>query len=237
MRSIEQQTQPPAIRIAIDDSSSDETVQLLERNHFDIERSTSTSRDLSTRISHNFLQGMRAATRAGADIVVIGDHDDVWHPQRIEHQVRLLDEHPQMAIVASDGFLIDEHDAAVPGTIRQTFPVPEGFMTWRRSKQLAYALRHSIATGGACAIRPGNLQDWTVPFGWLHDRWWSLESLRRGQLLIDAKPVIDYRVSDSQQVGLDPKDQNHSRRWVAAKVVALPSTSRRVVQLSRLLRK
>ena len=237
LRSIDQQNLAPAVRIAIDDSSSYETVQLLETSNFDVERSTSTSRDVLTRIAHNFFQGVRAATRAGADIVVLGDHDDVWHPKRTEHQVRLLNESPRVAMVASDGYLIDEYDAAIPGTIRQSFPVPDDFMSLRRSKQLSYALRHSIATGGACSIRPANLKDWSVPPGWLHDRWWSLESLRRKQLLIDATPVIDYRVTDSQQVGLDQKDQDHPRRWVAAKAVALPSTSRRFVQLSRLLRK
>ncbi len=117
---------------------------------------------------------------AGADLVILGDHDDIWHRNRIEHQVALLAATVRhIAMLASDGFLIDEHGAAVPGTIRSTFPIPDGL-------QRSAPARHSsptpcatpIATGGASALRPSALTDWTVPTGWLHDRWWSLAALR-----------------------------------------------------------
>jgi hypothetical protein len=74
---------------------------------------------------------------------------------------------------------------------------------------MRYALRHSVATGGASMIRPATFPDLSVPEGWLHDRWWSLVATARGGLLVDPGSVIDYRVQPGQQVGLDGSSQRH----------------------------
>ena len=120
-------------------------------------------------------------------------------------------------MVASNGFLIDEHGVAIAGTLRDTFPVPTNFFSWSGRKQWAYALRRSLATGGASALRPARLSDWSIPPGWLHDRWWSLQSLRQGTLLIDPSAVIDYRVSRRQMVGLNAGLQDKSVSWIMSK--------------------
>ena len=236
LRSIDDQTHTADLRIAIDDLSGDGTPATLVEHGFEVHRATSTAPDTSTRIAQNFLQGLRAAVAHGADIVVLGDHDDIWHRTRIEHQVAVLREHPTTAFLASDGFLIDEHGAAVPGTIRSTFPIPDDFDELPLRARLAYALRHSIATGGASALRPSALADWSVPVGWLHDRWWSLAALRADRFLADSTPVIDYRLSSSQEVGLDTADQDDQGRWLLNKVRRFGRTASRTRDLSRLIR-
>ena len=235
LASITKQTQQPDLAIAIDDSSTDRTLDLLADHHFTVERATTTAQDATTRIAQNFQQGLRAATKAGADLVILGDHDDIWHRNRVEHQVTLLEQHPTAAVLASDGYLIDAHGAAVPGTIRSTFPVPDDFPGLPVRAQIAYAMRHSIATGGASALRPAVMTDWTVPSGWLHDRWWSLAALRTRRFTLDPTPVIDYRLSPDQQVGLDTAGQENGTRWVTRKLSAATNTTRRVKDLSRLL--
>ena len=236
LRSIDDQTQHPDIRIAIDDLSGDGTPATLLEHGFEVHRATTTARETSTRIAQNFLQGLRAAVARGADIVILGDHDDIWHRTRTEHQVAVLRDHPTTAFLASDGFLIDEHGAAVPGTIRSTFPIPENFDDQPLRARLAYALRHSIATGGASALRPSALADWSVPVGWLHDRWWSLAALRAGRFLADSTPVIDYRLSSAQEVGLDTADQDAPGRWLLNKARRFGRTASRTRDLSRLIR-
>jgi len=235
--SIAEQTQKPELLIAVDDNSRDASVGVLERGGFVTVRATSTNVNVVSRIAQNFVQGVRAAAAAGAEIVVLGDHDDIWHANRIEHQVDVLNRSGTAATVASDGLLIDEFGAAVPGTLRQTFPVPVDLMEWPRRKQWSFALRHSLATGGASAIRLSALDDWSVPEGWLHDRWWSLEALRNQALLIDPTPVIDYRVLADQQVGLDTAGQESPIRWSRNKLRTLGRTGRRAADLTRLMRK
>ena len=236
LASIDQQTRPADFRIAVDDYSSDSSPELLEKSGFSVTTATSSHVDVSTRIAQNFLQGLRLAVAAGADIVVLGDHDDVWHPNRIEHQMEMLMNRSTAAMVASDGYLIDEHGAAVPGTIRQSFPVPADFPTWAPRKQWAYALRHSLATGGASALRPGALDDWSIPAGWLHDRWWSLVALRHQALIIDEKAVIDYRLTEGQEIGLDTAGQEAPHRWYARQLGNALRASQRAADLTRLAR-
>ena len=236
LTSIENQSQAAGITIAIDDSSTDQTPAVLANRGFTVHRATSSAQDVTTRIAQNFQQGLRAAINAGADIVILGDHDDIWHRTRIEHQVAILEERPTTALLASDGFLIDEHGAAVPGTIRSTFPVSDNFTELPLRAQLAYAMRHSIATGGACAVRPSALADWTVPAGWLHDRWWSLAALRARRFVLDSTPVIDYRLSPDQQVGLDTANQSDGKRWIIRKISEAATTTQKSKDLSRLIK-
>ena len=236
LASIDQQTRPADFRIAVDDYSSDSSPKLLESSGFSVTRATSSHVDVHTRIAQNFLQGLRIAVGAGADMVVLGDHDDVWHSDRIERQREVLLGGPSAAMVASDGFLIDQHGAALPGTIRQSFPVPGDFPTWTPRKQWAYALRHSLATGGSSAIRPAAFDDWSVPAGWLHDRWWSLVALRHQALIIDERAVIDYRLSDRQEIGLNTAGQEASHRWYARQLSNALRTSQRAADLTRLVR-
>lgn len=231
------QSRTADLTIAIDDSSTDATLDLLADHGFTVERATTTAKDVTTRIAQNFHQGLRAATTAGADLVVLGDHDDIWHANRIEHQVALLERSSTMAMLASDGYLIDEHGAAVPGTIRTTFRVPDDFSDLSQRAQLGYAMRHSIATGGASALRPAAMTDWTIPAGWLHDRWWSLVALRAHRFGLETTPVIDYRISPDQQVGLENADQQRPTRWVIRKLSDAVTTSKRVKDLSSLIRR
>lgn len=221
--------------IAIDDHSTDATRELLINAGFTVELATSPATDITTRIAHNFLQGLRRAQSAGADIVILGDHDDIWHPSRISHQVATVERNPAAAMVASNGYLIDEYGVAIAGTLRDTFPVPADFSSWPRRRRWAYALSHSLATGGASALRPSRLTDWTIPPGWLHDRWWSLQALRAGRLILDETPVIDYRLSGDQQVGLSTGDQDHSGRWLMARARQSGRTLSRAKDLARLI--
>jgi len=236
LASIASQSRAADVTIAIDDASTDGTVNELDDHGFTIQGATSTAIDLTTRIAQNFHQGLRAATMAGADLVILGDHDDVWHVNRIEHQTALLEQSPSTAMIASDGYLIDEHGAAAPGTIRTTFPVPEDFSGMPLRAQIAFAMRHSIATGGTCALRPTSMTDWSIPAGWLHDRWWSLRAVRSKCFELDTTPVIDYRISADQQVGLYSADQEDNVRWIVRKATEVGATVSKASDLRRLLK-
>ena len=212
------QTQAPMSIVVIDDRSTDNTINLLEQQAalsaipFHVRQSTSSSRNITTRIASNFVQGVQVAADLGADLVALGDHDDTWQPDRIARQCELLDQHPQALMVASDGNLVGSGRLDNwEGTLRGTFPVPSDWPSLGPVEQLRYTLRQSIATGGASMLRPrnfaGGLQ---VPSGWLHDRWWSLVAVVRSGMIIDEGIVIDYLVQDGQQVGLDTGSQNKS---------------------------
>jgi len=206
-----QEHQPDAI-VVIDDNSTDTTRSIVHTvlgGRASVYRATSRADDVTTRIAHNFHQGIRACLKY--DVAVLGDHDDLWYPTRVGHQVKQLATNPGIAMLASDGTLINARNESLDGTLRATFPVPTDWNHERPAEQMRYTVRHSIATGGASALRPAEFADLTIPAGWLHDRWWSLVATARRSMLIDTDLVIDYRIIDTQEVGLGRGRQDDSK--------------------------
>ncbi len=229
LQSLRNQAQAPDEVVVVDDGSTDGTLDVLADQMPDarVLHATSRAADLSTRIAHNFLQGVRAC--AVHDVVVLGDHDDLWHPGRVARQAARLLADPVATMIASDGRLVGPDDRPLGGTLRATFPVPADWTALSHGERIRYALRHSIATGGASALRPTAFADEPIPAGWLHDRWWSLLATVTGGMLLDDGIVIDYRVSAEQQVGLDTARQGERpARRLAAAVRTAPRTVRRL---------
>lgn len=233
--SVGAQTRQADALIVVDDHSTDGTVELVHRHSGGraiVQPSASKARDRVTRIAQNFQQGIRAC--ADYDVVVLGDHDDIWHAHRIEHQAGILDDDAHLMMVASDGRLVDESGVPVGGTLRDTFAVPCGFNATTPEDRMRVALRHLISTGGSSAVRPGAFDQLAIPEGWLHDRWWSLVATAREGMLIDDAIVIDYRLSAGQQVGLDSGSAHHSAAArVVAAVTRLGSSVRKLADLRR----
>ena len=208
LASISNQTQQLDQLIVIDDRSTDKTTSILSEHGIIPTRAISVATHITTRVAQNFQQGVKQAPPNS--VVILGDHDDVWRPDRVEHQVSAFERAPMLAMLASDG-QVNEIE-----TLRTTFPIPVNWSAMSKNKQFTYALRHSIATGGASAIRPANFMDISVPKGWLHDRWWSLAATAQGRMALDTKIVIDYRITPEQQVGLDTANQGADRlAWLS----------------------
>ena len=229
LASISAQTQQPDLIIAIDDNSTDRTTEILHLHGITTFKSTTAATDTTTRIAQNFVQGVKAAQDQGASIVILGDHDDTWHPHRVKHQVEALAKNPSTALLASDGRVGETT------TLRTTFPVPADFNEWDRDRQWRYVSKHSIATGGASALRPSKLSTLNVPAGWLHDRWWSLRAVRESSMWVDSTVVIDYQLSQHQQVGLHTRGQHNPVKRVVHKLTHFPQTLRKMKDISGLL--
>lgn len=233
--SIEAQTRRPSLIVVVDDGSTDDTLDILAAHGVVAITSSSSAEDVTTRIAQNFQQAVMACH--DAELVVLGDHDDVWRPDRVERQASLLAECPQALMLASDGAVMDEDGTLTGATLRTVFPVLDEWATCTPAERMAYVLRRSVATGGASMLRPGLFPSLDVPEGWLHDRWWSLVATARDGMLIDAEAVIDYRVSDSQQVGLDTGAQGRgSIRRLRTLVGTGGSAMAKYRDLHRLLR-
>ena len=232
-----QRHQPDAI-VVIDDNSSDGTRTIINEVLGDkaiVYRATSKAADVTTRIAHNFHQGIRAC--ANYDIAILGDHDDLWYPSRIGHQVNQFKMHRDTTMLASDGALINARNGSLDGTLRETFPVPDDFNHFSPVDQLRFTLKHSIATGGASAVRPGAFADITIPRGWLHDRWWSLVATSRQGMRIDRDLVIDYRITETQEVGLRRgRQQDSTVRRLRSALISAPEVGGKLKDLHQSLR-
>ena len=235
LATIEAQTVRPDVIVVVDDGSTDGTLDILSAKGIEAIPSTSQAGDVTTRIAQNFHQAVVAC--GDADLVVLGDHDDEWHPDRVQRQRDLLQSSPEALMVASDGDVMDEDGNRTGVTLRSVFPVSEDWLSMAPPDRMAYVLRRSVATGGASMLRPSVFPTLEVPERWLHDRWWSLMATARDGLLIDTESVIGYRVQDRQQVGLDTGAQSGgSLRRLRTLVGTGGSSMAKYRDLHRLLR-
>jgi len=97
------QSYPHREIIVVDDGSADGTRQVLEP-YFD-------------RIVYIYQanQGLSAARNTGigaakGELIALLDSDDVWHPRKLEVQVKFLGEHPEVGLVASEMFSDQRQD-------------------------------------------------------------------------------------------------------------------------------
>ena len=209
LESIEQQSMPVTHVRIVDDASTDATVDILTRWCHDMRSrgvdaafvaATSTGSNTITRTAQNFTQAVRALE--GCDLVALADHDDIWLPNRIQTQAALMDQHPRALMLASNGLITGDPG---PRTLFEAFDVPSELNHRTCVNVARFVIRQSVATGSASMVRPGPLTalpNFAPPRGWLHDRWWSILAASCCGLRIDETPVIDYRISGTQQVGL-----------------------------------
>ena len=205
--SIEPQLASVSAVYVVDDHSQDGTTQLLtdwvtnlraRGIDADWQPSTSSAQDPRTRTAQNFTHAARALD--SVDLIALADHDDQWLPDRLARQAVLMQEQSELMFLAGNGVL-----SYGSGTLFGAFDVPEDIATWPSDRLARHVIRRSIATGSASMIRRALLDQPAAvpPAGWLHDRWWSVAAASRCALGVDTQPVIDYRVSPDQQVGLD----------------------------------
>lgn len=206
--SIREQTLQPDVVLVVDDNSRDDTVAQIKQwarsfeqsgGRFLFQHSTATSTRGLSRIAANFAQGVRAL--GSVDFVALADHDDLWLEDRLQRQVALMTEIPHCSMLASNSWIDDTAE-----TLFDAFDIPDDLGAASAADVLRFVIRRSVATGGASMIRPHRLIDSDAlvpPAGWLHDRWWSLAAAAQGSLCVSSKPVIRYRLSQAQAVGLD----------------------------------
>ena len=89
--------------IVIDDGSKDASAEIIEAYDEPRIRLVRNGKNEGIVYSLN-----RALALAKGDLIARQDADDISHPERLDHQVRYLKQHPGVALVGSQARLIDE---------------------------------------------------------------------------------------------------------------------------------
>ena len=122
LESVLAQTVPPLEIIVVDDGSADDTADRLH--------------PYLNLITYKFQtnSGVSAARNAGlqlakGDYVAFLDADDVWHPRKLEFQIRVLTSHPDLGLLGTE--IVDWPESALPiveAGVEDTLT----YVTWRQ---------------------------------------------------------------------------------------------------------
>lgn len=109
LQSIFAQTYTDWELVIVNDGSTDSTEEI-------IRRSMKNGRRIIYHYQANAGLGNarnKAAELSSGDFIALIDHDDLWIPNKLERQIRLFEENPELGLVYCDGYLIDASGTTV----------------------------------------------------------------------------------------------------------------------------
>lgn len=180
LRSVATQTARPAEVIVVDDDSSDRTREVA------IE-ALPTARILRQERGGPSLARNRGLAQAGQPWTAFLDADDLWHPRKLEDQVRAASHHPDAVLVASDW--ARGEPVGSPEAVRETVLGHGQLLSLNRFQTSTVLAKTTVLVdlGGFDSTLDG-VEDW--------DLW--LRASGRGPIVKLDWPYVGYRdLSDS----------------------------------------
>ncbi len=188
--------------IVCDDGSSDKTIQILEKyskenpNLFKIYKN-----EINLKSVKNF---EKAICLCSGEYIFLSDQDDIWIENKVEKMISYFDQNPNIDVLATNGFCIDENSKVhekyaiwdVPEFLR------EKNIDFEYYKLITYI--SNIATGASMAFRRKIISE-IIPFpvikGIHHDEWIAIISSSNNSFKLLSEKYFYYRIHDNQQVG------------------------------------
>ncbi|MDR1394437.1 MAG: glycosyltransferase [Bifidobacteriaceae bacterium] len=206
--SIVGQSCTPSEIAVVDDMSTDGSAEYIEVTCREIAEvkvlsaGSHTGRSVNGRIGANFAKGLRA-TSPGTDLIAFCDQDDIWEPDRLEHQTARLSCSAGRLMTTSDAEIIDGESEPTGSRLWAQFGIREDWNQLPLHDQIQRILAQSVAVGATSMIRREfALAVGDPPRGLLHDRWWSIAAATHGGLDLDPTVTVKYRVHAGQAAGL-----------------------------------
>ena len=200
--SILEQTKQVDEIVVCDDGSKDSTLQILEdyRNRYpNLFRIYSNENNLGS--IKNFEKAIGLCTY---EIIFLSDQDDIWLPEKVAEYCEYFQNHPEIEVLASNGFGIDEE-----GKVLDVFTLWDIIVEQKKmDPQFSYFeilnFVGNFATGASMAFRKEFIAE-CFPFPIIrdlhHDGWIALVAVSKNSLELLPGKYFKYRKHNDQQVG------------------------------------
>lgn len=188
--SILKQTQEDLELIIVDDCSSDNSWELIQRLAQKDSRIKPIRHDRNRGASRSRNDGLRAAQ---GDFIGFCDSDDIWDRRKLEFQTQLLHENPDYGATYCDSIIVDETGMATGRRFSQRFPPPKPASGWL----FQHLVPRNFINMQSVLMRKECLQDtgyFDEGIRWVEDWWYWIRLSRRHRFLYSPKPLARYRV-------------------------------------------
>ncbi len=213
LRSILDQSLPPAEIVLSDDGSTDGSAEFALRvfgswqaQHPDVVVALRVLRnEAPLGVTANFEQALSACT---GDLIALSDQDDVWHPDRLHRIVTVFRNRPDLQLVHTDARLVDADGHPLGTTLLNTLGVsPSDRRAVHSGRAIDALLRRNIVTGATMVLRRG-LVERARPFpaSWVHDEWLAVVAAASGEMDLLDDALVDYRQHEGNQIGASSLD-------------------------------
>lgn len=200
--SILNQTLPVDEIVVCDDGSTDSTIEILESySNKNPEIFRIFRNEVNLRSVKNF---EKAISLCSNEIIFLCDQDDLWIENKVEKIVKTFQENPEIEVIATNGFGMDENGKKLD--VITIWDVPS--IVRENNFQFNYFnilnLVGNFATGATMALKKEIVKQ-ILPFpqidGFHHDEWIALVSAKDNRFFFLDEKLISYREHSTQQVG------------------------------------
>lgn len=207
LESILQQTVLPDELVISDDASTDGTA---DRVRAFVDANAQRLRGVQVQVlegterlgvAGNYGRALRAAS---AELVAIGDHDDLWEPRHIEVMRDCFIEEPDLQVVASNAIVVDGAGAELGLTIHDYIGItPTERAQLCGSEPYRALVRRPLMTGPTMMVRRRTaVASLPIDEGFFQDEWlaFACAAVGRARLLPDV--LTRYRQHASNTLGV-----------------------------------
>lgn len=212
--SILNQSVPVDEIIICDDKSTDGTHDIINQYYIEYPNLIKFYiNEINLRSVKNFEKAISLCT---GDIIFLSDQDDSWLPEKVADMICYFELNPNINVVATNGFCMDEHSEIIDKFT--VWDIPQLFIdnNVRFDYYTSISYFFNIATGATMALKKSFIKE-CLPFpiipNFHHDEWLARVSSSKNQFAFLTKKYIKYRIHDAQQVGgIIYKLNNHNKK-------------------------
>jgi glycosyltransferase involved in cell wall biosynthesis len=199
---VAQRRQPDEL-VVYDDSSTDDSVELLQHfartSPFPVRIHSNESNLGSTA---NF---ERAISSCEGDIIALCDQDDIWSQEKLHLFEQRFTEDPGISLIFTDADIVDDEAQLLGYKLWESLRFDKQSQELIKSPDAFEILsQRQVVTGATMAFR-ANFKDLVLPIPQniplIHDGWIALMISLVGRLDPIERPLIKYRQHESQQMG------------------------------------
>jgi hypothetical protein len=205
LTSILRQDRLPDEIVVSDDRSSDGTVEIAEALLMAAReagiRVVLLRNPENVGVTANFAAAIAECT---ADVVVLSDQDDVWHPDHLSSALRAFEEDPSLDLRHADARLVDSEGSPLGRSLFESLTVAEDELARiEGGDAFSVYLRRNLATGATMSFRR-RLVGRALPFPaeWVHDEWLAMMAAATGHVAVSRTATVDYRQHGANEIGV-----------------------------------
>ncbi len=202
LNSIINQTIKPLEIVVSDDSSTDNTIMIVESI---LNKSGIKYKIIYNPGRHGVASNFyNAIINTTSSIVFTSDQDDVWYERKAELMLKEYELHPEALLIFSDGELVDSNLEPLRCSLWESVGITNKRL--QEKNWFDYMLKNCIISGSAMCFRRELIAKLPeIPNEWLHDSWIAWFAVAQNGLFSCNYKLYKYRQHGNNVVGMSPK--------------------------------